>query len=1055
MNQTPHMVSLLGRDAELSALLGALDDARAGRGRLFLLVGEAGIGKTRLADELAARAGEDVRVLWGRCWEAGGAPAYWPWIQALRPLVDERSPAALAEELGPAARPLAAVMPELRQRLPGLPAEDPSEEARFLLFDALARFLRAAAARRPVVLVLDDLHVADRPSLRLLEFVARGLRGSHLLIVGAYRDPDARLDPELTALLAGIEREGQRFPLRRLVPDEVDAFIAELTGAPADRALVDAVVRATEGTPLYVGEVARRALVGDRSLVPEGVLPAIRAHFGRVSGEAGAVLRLGAVIGREFSRALLDSAGVSQPLDAALAEAARAGLIAEREPGRWRFHHVLLRETIYRDLEAGERQRLHARVAAALEAAGDPQRLAELCHHLAAAGPLGDRAKTIRYARQAGERALQTYAHEEAVAQLQLALDTLGPEGGVENDRLRVDLLLLQAEARRRGADRARVRAACTEAADAARRLGDPVRLARVALQLGADFTFGFVDPLLVGLCEEALAGLGDAQPQMRARLMARLAAARQPAADVDAPVALAREAVALARQLGERQTLAAVLRDARAAYLPMDRLEDRLALDLEALTLAYESGDKSAAVQAQLRLAVERAEEGLFPSALGHLDQADRLADELRQPHLRGFSGWIRASIASAQGRFAEADALFDAMEPYVQRSQDPNARLYFWLGRLLHAWTATRDDDVAAILMRLEATMAGGAAPGTRFLLALVRARAADDATLPALADAFPFADVPARFSEQHAMAEMFARAGRRGPCEILYERLLPWAGRFPAAAGVQGSYDHFLGLLAVALGRPEDARRHLEAGVALNERAGLRPWIAHSLIALADVPGTDGAGELRARARAIGEELGMPGLLARLGVASVVPSRPRPEPPLRFDREGAIWSVTFEGASYRFKDSKGMQIVAYLLRNPGREFHVLHLAGVAAGHEGETLIEEPAAAVADEDARASFRDRVDDLRAALAEAEANGDLGRAARARGELEALADELARGVGLGGRGRKTGGSAERARINIQRRISDALARIGEACPPLGRRLARSITTGAYCIYEEG
>jgi len=162
-----------------------------------------------------------------------------------------------------------------------------------------------------------------------------------------------------------------------------------------------------------------------------------------------------------------------------------------------------------------------------------------------------------------------------------------------------------------------------------------------------------------------------------------------------------------------------------------------------------------------------------------------------------------------------------------------------------------------------------------------------------------------------------------------------------------------------------------------------------------------------------------------------------------------------VTFEDASYRFKDSKGMQIVAYLVRNPGREFHVLHLAGVAAGHEGETLIEEPAAAVADEDARASFRDRVDDLRAALAEAEANGDLGHAARARGELEALADELARGVGLGGRGRKTGGSAERARINIQRRISDALARIGEACPPLGRRLARSITTGAYCIYEEG
>ena len=1055
MNQTPDMVSLLGRDAELSALLGALDDARAGRGRLFLLVGEAGIGKTRLADELAARAGDDVRVLWGRCWEAGGAPAYWPWIQALRPLVDERSPAALAEELGPAARSLAAVMPELRQRLPGLSAEDPSEEARFLLFDALARFLRAAAARRPVALVLDDLHVADRPSLRLLEFVARGLRGSRLLVVGTYRDPDARLDPELTALLSAIEREGQRFPLRRLDQDEVAAFIAELSGAPADRALVDDVVRATEGTPLYVGEVARLALIGDRALVPEGVLPAIRAHIARVSDEARAALRLAAVIGREFSRVLLDAAGGSAALDGALAEAARAGLVAEREPGRWRFHHVLLRETIYRDLDAGERQRLHARVAAALEATGDPQRLAELSHHFAAAGSLGDPAKTIRYARQAGERALQIYAHEEAVAPLQLALDTLGSAGGVDNDRLRVDLLLLLAEARRRGADRARVRAACTEAAETARRLGDPVRLGRVALQLGADFTFAFVDPLLVGLCEEALAGLGDAQPEMRARLMARLAAARQPAADLDAPVALAREGIALARRLGDRATLAAVLRDARAAHLPMDRLEDRLALDLEALALAYESGDKSAALQALLRLAVERSEEGLFPSALGHLDQADRLADELRQPHLRGYSGWLRASIASALGRFAEVDAMFGAMEPHVGASQDPNALTYFLLGRLFHAWNATQTDEAAAILPRLEAAAAGRAAIDTRFMMALVRARSADAAALPALADAFPFAEHPARFSQQHAAAEIFARAGRRGPCEILYQRLLPWAGRFPAAGGVAGSYDHFLGLLAAALGRPEDARRHLEAAVALHERVGLRPWIAHSLMELAELPGKEDTRELRARARAIGEELGMPGLLARLGVTAAVPPRPAPEPPLRFEREGTIWSVTFEGASYRFKDSKGMQIVAYLVSHPGREFHVLHLAGVAAGHEGETLIEEPAAAVPDDEARAAFRERVEDLEAQLAEAEANGDLGRAGRARAELEVLADELARGVGLGGRGRKTGGSAERARINIQRRISDALARIGEACPPLGRRLSRAITTGAYCTYEDG
>jgi hypothetical protein len=268
--------------------------------------------------------------------------------------------------------------------------------------------------------------------------------------------------------------------------------------------------------------------------------------------------------------------------------------------------------------------------------------------------------------------------------------------------------------------------------------------------------------------------------------------------------------------------------------------------------------------------------------------------------------------------------------MEPYVQRSQDPNARLYFWLGRLLHAWTATRDDDVAAILMRLEATMAGGAAPGTRFLLALVRARAADDATLPALADAFPFADLPARFSEQHAMAEMFARAGRRGPCEILYDASCRGRGDSPpppasreatTTSSVFWRRRSVVRRMRAVTSRPRRPQRARGAAPVESRTASSR-WrtcpAPTAPVSFAPAPGPSARSWV------------CPACSRAWAWRRSSPRGPRPEPPLRFDREGAIWSVTFEGASYRFKDSKGMQIVAYLLRNPGREFHVLHLAG-----------------------------------------------------------------------------------------------------------------------------
>jgi hypothetical protein len=1086
---------LLARDAELAALEAALGDARAGRGRLFLLVGEAGIGKTRLADELCARVPGDVRVLWGRAWEAGGAPAYWPWIEILRPLVAETDATALVRELGSAASALATFVPELRERLPsaaGGEAAD-AEQARFLLYDAVARFLRLAAARAPLVLVLDDLHAADRPTLALLELVARSLRGTRALIVGTYRDADARLSPEVAALLARIEREGERLLLRRLRDSEVAALLEAASGTPSDAATVAAVLRATEGTPLFVAEVVRLVVAqGDAAvlgqpIVPDGLQPAIRGHLARVSDGARALLRLAAVIGREFGvdlvRALATAGELpGVELEAALAEAAEAGLILElpEDPARvadrrYRFAHILIRETLYRDLGATERERVHGRVAEAMEVAGAaarPERLPELAHHFLRSRAGETRRRGARYARRAGENALAAYAHEEAASQLQHALAALDDLAGADADRERVEILLALAEAHQRSGERAPARDAALQAADLARGLGDGAALAAAALRLGAEFTFGYVDPTLVSALEDALGALPEGPSPLRARVMARLAAARQPAPDPDAQIALAREAAAMARGLGDKSTLAAVLRDGRSAYLPMDSLEERTTLDLETLALAQAAGDTLAALHTQARLFSDRLESGELDAALGHLDAHDELAERRREPHRLWWSRYQRASLFTIRGRFDEAERLLAAGDAALEQTHEPLARLARGGHWATFAVTSTRPVDFAALGREMEAAARALPSRNYEFWELGFRCQAGQLDVVKAGLRRPTVRDLHPRFTGSHMLGEMARLADDRELAASTYERMRPWARRMTNTfVGSGGFYSLPLARLAHYLGRPDEARAWFEMALADHRRIGAEPWVAHTaadfatlLLAAGGAGDGRSARELLGEACAIADRLGMSGLLEQLrarGAGEISPPAAVVRAPAgaaladgAFVLEGEYWSVRFDGGTYRFKDSKGMQILAHLIRNPGRELHVLQLIGVTDRVEsGEAIVEGAAAASPDAEARAAYRARAEDLRDDLREAEANGDIGRAAAAREELELLAGELARGMGLDGRERKTGSSAERARVNVQRRLADAMKKIDEACAPLGRLLARSIRTGAYCAYE--
>ena len=308
----------VGRERELDQLRQAVDTALGGRGSLQLLVGEPGIGKTRAAEELATYSRvSGARVYWGRCREDEGAPAYWPWVQAIRSYAREADPVALAWQLGGGAAEVAQLIPEVAEKLDIAPASgSDSEEARFRLFDSVTSLLLAAARDRPLVIVLDDLHWADEPSLLLLRFAARELASSGLLILGTYRDVELGRHHPLARVLgeiSGIEGSG-RIPLRGLGVGAVERYIEMTSGAPSPRGLAEAVQEQTDGNPFFVGEVVRLLasegkLTGAGSIaeleIPQGVREVIGRRLDRLSEQTNDALRVAAVIGRDFDEELV------------------------------------------------------------------------------------------------------------------------------------------------------------------------------------------------------------------------------------------------------------------------------------------------------------------------------------------------------------------------------------------------------------------------------------------------------------------------------------------------------------------------------------------------------------------------------------------------------------------------------------------------------------------------------------------------------------------------------------------------------------------------------
>ena len=428
----------------MAELRTALEDSLSGRGRLVMLAGEPGIGKTRIARELAAVAeSRGAQLLWGRSYEEEGAPPYWPWVQPLRAYVQQQDPEQLLSAMGPGAADIAEIIPNLRSKLPDLkpsPTLEP-EQARFRLFDSITTFLKNVASSQPLMLVLDDLHWADRPSLLLLQFLARQMAESCLLVVGTYRDVEVSLHDPLTETLGNLIREEhfQRIQLAGLSAEEVGQYVQD-SGVASPPGMVQAVHQRTEGNPLFMGEVVRLlaqegpGTEGQWSLsIPEGIREVIGKRLGRLSQECNESLTIASVMGREFQLAPLVQMSdlPAESVLIALEEGLAARLIEEApgNPEGYQFSHALIQETLTAELSAARRVRLHARIAETVEGlygAAAGTHAAELAYHFARAESVLGAEKLVGYSLLAGEQALAAYAWDEALGYFERALVARG-----------------------------------------------------------------------------------------------------------------------------------------------------------------------------------------------------------------------------------------------------------------------------------------------------------------------------------------------------------------------------------------------------------------------------------------------------------------------------------------------------------------------------------------------------------------------------------------------------------------------------------------------------
>jgi hypothetical protein len=955
---------LVGREHALAELEDVLREAAAGRGRLVLVTGEPGIGKTRLAEELVRR--------------AAGFEHHWAWCRSDQSMGSLRTWSTVLRALTatvPAVAELAGSSALLRGLVAGSAAADVHPDAGpGALAQDVSEALRLAGSA-PRLVVLDDGHDAEASTLRLLLDVSPALRTVPVVFLVTARDTGwvGRED-----LRAELLRQGVRIALGPLRREEVRLLLPE-----AD----DRLVERTGGNPLLVTELAR-----SEEGVPTSLRALVEGRLLAVPPPTREVLSAAAVLGPRFRLDVLaDVAGL--PLERA-GEHLVDELVTAGAPGEARFTHELLRDAVYESLPPAERQRWHARSGEVLDGLMTRGRMvapAEVAAHLLRAGPA--------YQELAVERCLDAataaegmQAFEDAAQWYDQALPL------VEDAAERAGLLIRRARARRARGDRDGARHDLIDGAALAQRAARHDLLAGAALELGSGaggFEVDQQDGTQLDLLERSLAALPPDDLALRALVTARLSVAQALIHTATETEATARQAVELGRASGDPRALGVALTALSDALAGPDHVQERLVLAEEAVELAVTAGDGDLELLARRLRVLALMELGNRGAAEREAKAYERKAETVRHPLYRWYPPLWRAAWAMAEGRWEQCEKELELSLALGQGSA--NASLLSMVARWpLYAWSGQRD-RLAAHLEAFELEQFEG-------LWAEI-SRALFHAQLGDLEQARAHLEVAAhRLDEVPRDAEWLATMAQ-------VAEVVEALGGHPVAAQLTGMLEPYAELWAVE-----------GIGAAIHGPV-------HASLARCD---PDPVRRERHRERAL-ELLRGVGATARAAALTAAGTLVAEGPALT--REGEVWTFCWNGRETRVRDSKGIRDITVLLTAPGTEVPALDLYGGPTEHDtGEVL---------DATARDAYKARLRELedQESLSEAEAT-----------ERALLLEQLAGAYGLGGRVRRTGSSAEKARSAVTARVRDALKRIAAADPVLGRHLENSVRTGTFCSY---
>jgi ATP/maltotriose-dependent transcriptional regulator MalT len=874
----------VGRTKELAGLRRDLAALRSGQGKLTLLAGPAGYGKTSLVKVLAEQASSaGFRVRWGRSSETGDTPPYWPWVQVIRSITRGADRTFLERGLGAGLSGLALLAPEIQQDIGVDPPDALTDAAgaRFRAFAAVADLLRLVAAEQDgALIILEDLHWADAPTLRLLDYLSAEIAEAPILVLGTYRSEDQR--PEFERMLPSLRRAAGTNEMRLgpLSLSEVDEFLRAVLGEPAGE-LSRAVHERTEGHPLFLVEVARilsEEPAGEYgallpSVVPESVRETVGHRLGKLTPECRSMLEAASVLGHPISLRRLQSvaADVSAPLLTLVDEAKTASLLVPLagKSEEFQFEHGLFREALYDGLPLARRVKLHRAAAEALEAEPNPEAHAvDLAHHWLQVAASGDTGHAERWVLQAADAAAANLAFEAAVPLYCTALE-LAENRGADSVELANRLLALGTAQWRAGELHACLESTCRAAA-LAEHAGRPDLVARAALVMHGVGDERIIHAV-IRLCRQALALLGPGNERLRAAVMGRLALAVSESGDVDMALTLSARALELAGPYDDPEVLVPALQGRqRSLFLPQWS-QERLILAARMLALASVSDRPDLELWGHAWRAAVMFEHGDAPGITSELKELRRVAAFSNDPLSRFHLLKHEAAWQHITGRFAEARQSWETALSLALRIDDMSA-VGPYLGFVTMLARETGDYDGHRRTLEVMRVDSSNMPPVMTTLLALLKLDegATDEARVDyeRLRPLYPVEQgSPGWLMTTSFFGELAAAFGDREVAASVYSTLLPFGDHFESCgSGVVFCYSpvsYYLGLLAQSLDKPDEARTQLQSAVEFCHRVGAPGIAARAKYALAQLIRRDDprdASALAASASATAEVLGM---------------------------------------------------------------------------------------------------------------------------------------------------------------------------------------------------